>query len=253
MRLTIIAIFALLVPLLACSTAEPREDIAFAKHFVALFPQGKSAEIEREFASGVDADTLKSATAKLIALYPSGRLKNIGVNWSESFVATVGTGSQQRVFINLLYEFDGPGDLGVRIETGRENGRIVVRNVYFQPLPHALVARNDFSLAGKGPGHYVVLLLAIAIPLLMLDALVKVWRSTTLTRRWAWTIFILLGLFKFTFNWTTGSFSTSFFSLQLLGIGAFRQSQYQPWLIFLSVPVGALTVLFREFTGRDEP
>jgi|HubBroStandDraft_5_1064220.scaffolds.fasta_scaffold30344_2 hypothetical protein len=253
LRPRVLAILALLLPLLACSAAEPREDIEFAKHFVSLVPQHNAAEIEKEFASGTDPDALKAAIPKMIALYPSGNLKNIGVTWNEMFDATVANGSQTRVFIDLLYEFDGPGDLGVHIETTRENGKIVIQNAYFQPLPHALIAKNAFSFAGKGPLHYVVLLLAVAIPLLMLDALIKVWRSKTMRWRWAWTIFILFGFFKFTFNWTTGDFSTSFLSFQLLGIGILRSSEYQPWLVFLSVPVGALTVLYREITGRDGP
>jgi hypothetical protein len=253
LHLRVLMILALLMPLLACSANEPHDDVEFAKHFVSLLPQRNSAEIEKEFTSGVDSDTLKSSIPKMIALYPSGKLKNIGVSWNETFDATIAHGSQTRVFINLLYEFDGPGDLGVQMETARENGRIVVQNVYLQPLPHALVAKNAFSFAGKGPLHYVVLLLGIAIPLLMLDALIKVWRSKTMRWRWAWTIFILFGFFKFGFNWTTGDFSTSFLSFQLLGVGALQASAYQPWFVFLSVPVGALMVLYREITGHDEP
>ena len=253
MRLRVLAILALLMPLLGCSAVEPREDIEFAKHFVSLFPQHNTAEIEKEFTSSGDHDTLRAAIPKLIALYPPGKLKNIGVTWNETFQTSTGSTSQARFFIDLLYEFDGPGDLGVRIETARENGKIVVQTAYFQPLPHALIAKNAFSFSGKGPLHYIVLLLAIAIPLLMLDALIKVWRSKTMSWRWAWTIFILFGFFKFTFNWTTGDFSTSFLSFQLLGIGVLRPGEYQPWLVFLSVPVGALTVLYREITGRDDP
>ena len=253
LRLRVLAIFALLMPLLACSAVEPREDIEFAKHFVSLFPQRNVAEIEKEFTSSGDHDTLRAVIPKMIALYPSGKLKNVGVTWNETFQTSTGNGSQRLVFINLLYKFDGPGDLGVQIETAREGGKIVIQNVYFQPLPHALVEKNALSLAGKGLIHYVVLLLAIAIPLLMIYALVKLWRSKTMRWRWAWTIFILLGFFKFTFNWTTGYFSLSLLSLQLLGVSVLRASQYQPWLVALSVPVGALLVLYRQRTRHDDP
>ncbi len=241
------------MPLLACSAVEPHEDIEFAKHFVSLFPQHNTAEIEKEFASSGDHDALKAVIPKMIALYPPGKLKNISVTWNETFQTSTGSGSQTSVLINLIYEFDGPGDLGVRIQTARENGRIVIENAYFQPLPHALVASNGFSFAGKGPLHYVVLLLAVAIPLLMIYALIKLWRSKTMRWRWAWTIFILLGFFKFTFNWTTGYYSLSLLSLQLLGVSVLRASQYQPWLVALSVPVGALWVLYRQSTRHDDP
>jgi hypothetical protein len=253
LRLRVLAILALLMPLLGCSAVEPREDIEFAKHFVSLFPQHNTAEIEKEFTSSGDHDTLRAAIPKLIALYPPGRLKNVTVTWNEMFQGSTGSGSQRLVFIDLLYQFDGPGDLDVRIETTRENGKIVIQNVYFQPLPHSLIADNAFSFTGKGLLHYVVMLLAIAIPLVMIYALVRLWRSKTARWRWAWTIFILIGFFKLSFDWTTGHFFLSPLSVQLLGVSVLRASPYQPWLIGLSVPVGALLFLYRQSTRHDDP
>ncbi|HEX4859997.1 MAG TPA: hypothetical protein VFV07_02090, partial [Rhizomicrobium sp.] len=196
---------------------------------------------------------LKTAIPKMIALYPPGKLKNVTATWNEMFQGSIGSGSQRLVFIDLLYEFDGPGDLDVRIETTRENGKIVIQNVYFQPLRHGLIADNAFSFTGKGLLHYFVLLAAIAIPLVMIYALVRLWRSKTTRWRWAWTIFILIGFCKLSFDWTTGHFFLSLLSVQLLGVSVLRASQYQPWLVALSVPVGALLFLYRRNTRDDDP
>jgi hypothetical protein len=97
-------------------------------------------------------------------------------------------------------------------------------------------------LTGKTPLHFVVLALAILIPVFVLYALVVCFRST-IRRKWLWVIFIIFGLMKFRFDWTTGLHDIKPVSIVLFGVGAIQASPYSPWIFELALPVGALVFL----------
>ena len=69
--------------------------------------------------------------------------------------------------------------------------------------------------------------------------------KTRLKNKWIWTIFILLGFIKISFNWATGTFDYQIISLQLLGIGLTKFHPYGPWFLSTSIPVGAIIFLFK--------
>jgi hypothetical protein len=55
---------------------------------------------------------------------------------------------------------------------------------------------------------------------------------------------------QWSLNWTTGGMGSNPFNLQLLGAGITRVSPYSPWILVVSLPIGALCVVAKYHRGR---
>lgn len=108
--------------------------------------------------------------------------------------------------------------------------------------PASLAEINRFTLKGKGLVHYVVLLGAIGVPILILCTLIQCVR-TRVKRKWLWIPFILIGIGSAQLNWTTGQLGLQPLSLHVPGAALARGGLYAPWILSVSFPLGA--VLFQ--------
>jgi hypothetical protein len=110
----------------------------------------------------------------------------------------------------------------------------------------AALAVGRFSLAGKSSMQYFLLGLAVAIPLLLVVALAALAREKTARWKWAWTLFILFGLMRVSVNWATGAILFEPFTVIPLGAAVARGPlDISPWIVSVSLPLGALIYLGR--------
>jgi hypothetical protein len=106
------------------------------------------------------------------------------------------------------------------------------------------LAVNRFTAPGKSPLQLLGLLLAVASPLLMIAALIKVVRTKGLRRKWLWGILAFVGAMSFQMNWTTGQVNFNPLTVQLIGFGVTRSlSAFAPWMLTMTLPIGALLIL----------
>jgi hypothetical protein len=105
---------------------------------------------------------------------------------------------------------------------------------------------NAFTFTGKGPLHYLFLVLMAATAAVTLVA-VTVWfrRRGSLRRRWLWLLAILVGVFQFTLNWTTGDVGAQALRFHLFSLGFGKLGPFAPVILTLSIPAGAIAFLFR--------
>ena len=66
--------------------------------------------------------------------------------------------------------------------------------------------------------------------------------------KWLWAIFTLLGIGTVSLNWTTGQMTIEPVAVRLLGMRAGWVDQYSPFVITLSVPLGAIVFLAKRKT-----
>jgi len=120
-------------------------------------------------------------------------------------------------------------------------------------LPAPLEILNAFTFRGKGPAHYLVLLVMIGIAAVTIGALVAwVRQRRTIRRRWWWLLAILLGAFKISFDWTTGGANIEAVHITLLSLGFERAGPYGPWTLTFAVPAGAIGFLIRRRKAHAE-
>jgi len=126
----------------------------------------------------------------------------------------------------------------VTIEGKSNNQKIY--NIRVNPIPKSLEEINAFTFSGTSFRHYLILLIAIGMPIFILYTIVLCIR-TKMKRKWLWIIFMLLGFGKYSFNWTSGLMGFMPIAIQLIPISAFKGGPYAPWIINISVTIGALS------------
>ena len=156
--------------------------------------------------------------------------------------------------LNLTFEYEFPETwliANVATKTTSTNFTIIGLTVTQQKTSQE--SRVAFTLSGKTPRHYITLALACIFTLLTLYAVVACIRTKPMRRKGLWILFILMSLGSYSFNWTTGAWQLSLFTVQILSVSA-TTSPYGPWIISLSLPVGALffLVLGKDLATREK-
>jgi drug/metabolite transporter (DMT)-like permease len=112
--------------------------------------------------------------------------------------------------------------------------------------------QNRFTLIGKDPVQYVVLFLALAALAISLYAFIACLRTKMGKRKWLWAILCFAGMGRLAVNWTTGATGFTAICIGVPPVGAAMVPLYSPWMVYTSLPVGAvLFLIFRELVvGR---
>ncbi|MCP5488173.1 MAG: hypothetical protein H7A43_05945 [Verrucomicrobia bacterium] len=153
------------------------------------------------------------------------------------------TPDKKRSHLTYQYQFTNAWVLAaITIDTVDGNKKVFGLNV--NPIPKSLGELNAFTLSGKGIQHYVLLALAVAVPIFIIWTFVLCVR-TKIRKKWLWIIFILVGIAKLNLNWTTGQMGFQPIALQIPGAGMAKMGLYAPWILTVSFPLGAILFLIK--------
>ena len=217
----------------------PPEDEAIATNYIALLRQNKFEPIEKDLDPSLRGALTQETLVKMAQAIPAQDPISVKVIGAQQ----VRNPSFYTINLSFEYQFRSKWLL-INVATQKKDGvsTIIGFNVY--PLSDSLENLNKFTLTGKNLLEYATLAFAILIPLFILHTLGLCIRTKMEKRKWLWIIFILIGLGKFTVNWTTGQWNFTPLSFQLLGAGVFAPP-YSAWLISFSLPLGAILFLIR--------
>ena len=220
----------------------PKDHDQLARQFLDRLRQADHAAAHAMLEPTVAASTATADIERLAGLMNYGEpltVELIGAN--VGFFKPAGAeGTQQS---NLTYEIQFQQAWLVAaflITSTKEGPRIQSGNL--QPVPDSLRVLNRFTLRNKSLVHYLFLAALAGVLVLVLVALVLCARSKV-RRRWLWIIFILIGLGKFSLNWSTGQWEIAPASILLLGAAYMRASSYAPVIVSFGLPVGAIIFL----------
>jgi hypothetical protein len=227
----------------------PHEDVVYANDFVALFAAHDFEQIEAKLDRTQMPAEIRPVLEKMAAMFPDETpqgVKIVGANVaSKSEVSTTG--------LTLKYQY-AKGALLVNVVLRKQGDKTLVTGVHVQPAQDVAEDGKRFPLEGKTATHYAVLAFAIAIPLLVIYALVLCIRMPIPKRKWLWVLFILVGVMQFTLNWTTGETTFTPVNIQLLGVGVVSPGVGAPWLLSVSMPLGAILFLLsrKRWVGQKQ-
>jgi len=218
----------------------PKEEARQAQDFVAKIAARDYAALDEALDPALKTPDLLPRLEQMSRMLPPGpptSVKTVGAH-------TLKTGDVTSYEITLEYEYPNTRLLAV-VALERRGDRLVLKGINFVPRTQSLEEENRFTFDGKGPLHYLVLALAVAIPLFVLYALVLCARTRFPKRKWLWLLFVAVGLVQFQFNWSTGDWGVIPLSFLLLGSGFAKSGPYAPWIFTIALPVGAVVFLLR--------
>jgi hypothetical protein len=217
--------------------AAPQGSLATANHYIDSLRQGKIFDVEFDVDPSIWNPNVHKALVRMASAIPSGdpiSKKLVGVN-TDSSAGVSETG--------ITFEYEFPRQwLLINVVTRNKGGQVTITGFRVNAIPDSLEHANRFRMGGKGGRYYLVLALAVFMPLFSLYALVRCLRANPLKRKWLWIAFILVGFSTFSLNWSSGLWSFRPLSVQLFSASAF-QPLYGPWSLSVSLPVGAIVFL----------
>ena len=131
----------------------------------------------------------------------------------------------------------------VELGLAQELGVTLVTRIHAQAIPDGPERVGAFG-APNGVMQWVAALAALGVAAYTVTAAVRVARTPMPKRGW-WVACALVGAGRFGVNWATGDLVVQPFSAQLIGVGAVRPGLTGPWLVFVSLPIGAWLALRR--------
>jgi hypothetical protein len=219
----------------------PKDDDAFARHFLDVVRAGDYAAADQMLDASLRNENPASGLHDLNGLLAHGEPLSVEVIGCNVFANASAKDTTRTT--NLSYQIRFPGSWAAGfVVVAHPAGTATILGARFQPIPDSLEVLNGFTFKGKSVIHYLVFAACIAVPVLILAALVVCIRSR-IRRKWLWVIFILLGFMQTRLNWTTGHFEVQPISFVLFGVSAVRPSLYAPWILGFGIPVGAIAFL----------
>jgi hypothetical protein len=214
-------------------------DQATAKDYINKLQAHDFDEIEKAADDSIRSSSLHETLVNMAGLLPAGdptSTKLVGARRLDTPDATI-------VNTTFEYNFGGKWFLINVAEKAKGSVKTIV-GFHVSPETQPLELQNRFTLYERSLAAYTVLALAISAMLLTFYALVACVRTRMPGRKWLWILFIIIGIGKFSFNWTTGHWDISPLFVQLFSASAFAPLN-GPWTISASVPLGAILFLVR--------
>ena len=238
--------------LAACSQEEmlqkftSPEEQATAKQYIDQLRSHDFAEIEKSAAPGLTSASLESALTEMAAMIPADPPVSVKLVGAHRYSST-----PNGTTVNLIYEYQFSDRFVLaNVAMMTNNGETTVVGLHVEPEATSLESQNRFTLSGKSALQYGVLVSAIAAALFTVVVLVVCAKTKMKRRKWLWILFILFGFGKLSVNWTTGQWGIAVLAAQLFSASAVA-ALYGPWMVSVSLPVGAALFLIYRRRLRD--
>jgi hypothetical protein len=212
----------------------PEEVDKFARDYINILRKGDIEQAEKLIEPQIVDSETRSGLQKCVDFLKEGELISVEIVGVNIFR----TKDKSRNNLTYQLEFKDRWLLATVI-VDDISGKQQVVGFHVDSLPKSLEEINAFTFVDKSFRHYIILLLAIGTPIFIIYTIVLCAR-TKVRRKWLWIIFILIGFGKLSFNWTSGQMKFLPLAFQLFSAAAFKGGLYAPWVISVSLPLGAL-------------
>ena len=154
-------------------------------------------------------------------------------------VETFGRAGDGRVVVT--YELAYPDRwVLARIAMRDSSGTTALIGARADGIPRRVAAINALTLSGRPAWAWGIALLVVVVPLFILVTAVQLVRGR-LPGRWFWAMVTLVGVGRYSIDWTTGASAFAPAHVVLLGASVVRAGgPYVPWMISIALPIGAI-------------
>jgi len=220
---------------LSCSL---ETDDTFAREFIEILRRGDLNRATRLLSTEISQNDL-SWLGEVCTLLTQGEVKSFNAIGSNFYK----TADRSRTA--FTYELEYPTEwILVEVVVDEVNGGRAIVGIHTYRSKSSWIEVNNFSFRGKSIGHLLMFVSTVSAAVFSVIALVLCIRTRT-PKKWAWILFIILGLGKISINWTTGLIDYQIIATQLLSASAFTGGLYPQWILSASLPIGAIVFLLK--------
>lgn len=238
----LLPLFLGLLVLTGCNPYTKLEDVAnqerqkVARAYVQRLIDGDIAGLVAEVEPSLRKPETPRVFSEMRALLPPG------APMAAALVGFGGNRQPKELIVTLNYQYTYRNQWFLVSVSWREKvgAPREITGLRVQKLDRSLQDANAFTFERARPRHYAFALALVGVPVFMLVTLVTCLRMKDLPAKWAWVILIIVGVGRFTLNWSTSVLVIIPLSVQLFGVGAWTAGEYAPWIVSVSVPLGAI-------------
>ena len=245
MKILILAAILLLVTA-ACSYQDmsdkliPKAESQFAEEYLHRLQLRDYEYVKKFIDPSIEARVTDEKLVEIAGYFPDGEL-----------LGTELIGLQVNVFDsrwqgNFTFEYQFSSGWALANVVLRKSGNelsVVGFSVYRTEASQKEI--NKFTFAGKSVLQYLILAAAILVPIFVLVTAYFCIRTPIPKRKWLWVIFVLVGMGAVSVNWTTSQYAIQPLTIKLFSASAMAAGPYAPWIISVSVPLGAIMFWFK--------
>jgi hypothetical protein len=224
----------------------PQEEASTAKRLISKVAAREFTAVEDQLSPNLRSPENRAKLEEISRAVPAREpiaVKTVGAHTMHN---------ASRTTYDLTFEYRYPDSwLLANVVLERADGKLTVQGLHLTPRTVSLEAENSFTFQGKGPLHYLVFALAVAIPIFIVYALTICIRTKIPKRKWLWLLFVAIGLVQFQFNWSNGAWDINPISFSLLGAGFVKAGPVAPYIFTVAFPLGAILFLARRHSSAQ--
>jgi hypothetical protein len=219
--------------------ATPERD-ARAQRVLRMVVAGERDSILARARFDADPATVGRALTQIDSVLRGRRVDSLALIGANQF-SSAGTDR-----ITLSYEFrTEKGWLAASVTTLDSASTWALLGFHVEPIVGELRAVNEFRLAHRSAAQYLALIAMVACTIFTAGTAIFLATRRNFPKRWRWVLASLVGVGSASVNWTTGAVATRMVFLQLFGASVVRPSEFAPWVVSFSFPLGAIVALSR--------
>lgn len=218
----------------------PKEEAKFAEEYLNKFRAKEFTYIKSQMSTETLAKANDALLLEMSNYFRKGELLSTEIIGSQ---VNVFNGQWQGNFSFEYHFTDGWNLANAAFKKVDGEYKVIGLNVYQTEMSQKEI--NAFTFNNKSFTQYLILSLAVIVPVFIILSTYFCARTPIPKRKWLWVIFVLLGIFAVQVNWTTGGIGIQPLSAHLLGVSVMASSPYSPWVISTSFPLGALIFWFK--------
>lgn len=218
----------------------PKEESSFAQDYLSKLRERDFSYVKSKLSPEIEAQVTDALLEQMAAYFRQGELLSVKMIGSQVNIFN----GQWRGNFTFEYQFETGWNLANAALKKTDVGyQIIGVNVYQTEMSQKEI--NAFSLSSKSGLQYLVLCLAVLVPVFILFTLVVCVRTPIQRKKWLWITFILLGFGAIQVNWTNGAYAFQLIIVQLFGASATAAGPAAPWILSASIPLGAIVFWLR--------
>lgn len=239
--LTVLTLF-----LSSCSQDElndriiPKEESSFAEDYLSKLRGRDFTYVKSILSPEIDAQVTDELLEQMAGYFREGEPLSVKIIGSQVNVFN----GQWKGNFTFEYQFESGWNIANAALQKTDSGyQVIGLNVYQTDASQKEI--NAFGLSSKSGLQYLVLSLAVLVPVFILFTLIVCVRTPIQRKKWLWVIFVLLGVGAIQVNWTNGSYGFQLISINLFGASATAAGPAAPWILSASIPLGAIVFWVR--------